>query len=181
MNFLKRRLVYLAFCFVLLGWLEFTKAETSYWGQAQFGGSVLDTKTDSPVLRGSLGFQTGIRRQSFGLFLNAEANRSVEFSSNRNDIDFLQVGPGLDFILPRRQLRTSISFGPTVLTRASHLKTGWRGWFVDIRPVSIRFPLKSGGILELTPLAIDITHPSDDSSDAMYSNFTGISYEWSVK
>ena len=153
---------------------------TEFWTQVQGAVSVLDTRTDTPVQRLNVGAQFGARPERFGLFLNVEMNRSVDFGRVSPDVDFIQVGPGLDYFWKERRLRSSISAGPTFLTRDSGGEpAGKRGWFVDVRPISVRYALESGAVFELTPLAVDISKTQDEFT--MYGNFVIVAYEWTSR
>lgn len=156
---------------------------TDYWVQAQGALSILDTRTDTPVQRLSAGVQLGLRPGGrFGVFLNAEMNRSIDFGRVSPDVDFVQVGPGVDYFWRERHLKSSISAGPTFLTKeAGGEPAGRRGWYVDIRPVSIRYPLEGGGVFELTPLSVDISRPADRDEFSMYGNFVIVAYEWDAR
>lgn len=153
-----------------------------YWAQAQVSASFLDTKTDTPVIGTSLGTQFGMRFGSFGFFLNTEFVRSATDSTVYPSVEYLQVGPGLEWLLNEYNLRSSVSSGWTRLTSdAGTGRQGDTGWYLDFRPVSVRFPQKSGGVIEFSPLTIDISIPTSDSALARYGHYVNLSYEWATR
>ncbi len=177
------RLTPLFFCLLLMtyaaeGQVTPEAQGAQLWLQAHAAGSPLDTKTDSLVQRLSAGLQTGIRFQTWGLFLHLEMHRSIGYDRVQPDIELIQVGPGVEYLWGGHTLRSSVSIGATSLTRAAGEEVaGHRGWYIDLRPVSVRFPVASG-VVEFFPIYIDISVPTHDSELEMYSNFIGISYEW---
>ncbi len=102
----------------------------------------------------------GYRHKSQGIFAIIEEDRISDFTLDDTHIDLLNIGFGYEALLFLGRIRFSISAGMSVLLSPTDIdEPGEKGWFVDVRPTSLRWPITDKSVIEFTPLTLDIVAP----------------------
>lgn len=153
----------------------------AYWAQVGVGGTIYDPRRDLIAPRFSFGGQFGRRFGRMGVFGNFELDRSVDLSQEVKQLDILHLGPGGEMLFLFGRLRSSISLGLALLNSDTDIdKKGKIGWYVDLRPIAVRWSLRDRGAIEFTPLSIDVSIPVTNGIPLiLFAYFTSVSIEWS--
>lgn len=149
------------------------------WAQGQIGGSVYDPGQENPAARGSIGLQIGRRVGSIGTYCNLSIDQAIETKPDQDTISFTQLGLGVDYLTPSGSLRVSASGGISILNADNKDRSaGTRGWYSELRPISVRWPVASKNIMELSPLALEVTQPLGDASLTIFAQYLKLSFGW---
>jgi hypothetical protein len=70
------------------------------------------------------------------------------------------IGFGGEYLAAGGLLRTSLAFGPSILTIPTSVDSGASvGFFVDLRPLGLRFDLGAGWLFGVDPLSLTLLMP----------------------
>lgn len=152
----------------------------SLWLQAQGGGSFYDARRETVLGRLSPGLQFGRRYREFGVFAHIELDRSFDFTQEVKRLDVLHLGIGGEWLQFLGRVRSTASAGVALLISDTDIDNrGKAGYFVDIRPVSIRWGVGRANAIEVTPLSLDLSVPVAQGLPLLlFSYFTVVSFEW---
>jgi len=127
-------------------------------------GAVLNDGVGGANLTVSAGYggRAGYRRGALGFFAEITCDRWL---ATEADLGFvpgvLDFGIGAEALFAGGRIRTSIAGGgSTLLFDAAFHGAGETGVFVDLRPLSLRFPLWPGLVLELSPIGFAVVSPA---------------------
>ncbi|MEO0322267.1 MAG: hypothetical protein AAF447_04885 [Myxococcota bacterium] len=71
------------------------------------------------------------------------------------------VGAGVERVWARGRLRSALTLGLSILNGDTPLhQRGTSGFFVDLRPVALRWPVHAHVAVELTPLGLNLLAPA---------------------
>lgn len=153
------------------------------WVQVELGGSFYDTRREVFSPRINVGLLGGYRFENLGLFSLVELDHNWDFTQETDTLSLLNVGVGFEGLYVLGHARTSAIAGVTVLLEETDLdEAGTLGWFLDIRPVSIRWAIGEQAAFELTPVGLDLTVPVTDGIPLVLVSFmTRVGFEWSLR
>jgi len=153
----------------------------SYWLQAGLSGSFYDANDEVLGGRLSAGLQLGKRLKNYGFFGSVEFDRNYDFTLDTEKLNVLNVGMGGEYLSFLGHTRSSITLGFSILLSDTDIdEKGEVGWFIDLRPASLRWGMGKKSVLELTPLSLDIIAPVTTGIPlVVVSYMTVLSYEWS--
>jgi len=128
------------------------------------------TLSDAPDRRGlSPGFgyagRAGLRWQDWGAFVEAGQSAWVATAtSNDLVVGVFNFGVGGEHLLVDERIRMSAAVGSsTLLSDVAFDEAGSTGWFIALRPISVRWPLFESHTLELTPISAVLMQPDFSS------------------
>lgn len=158
---------------------EVIRSDT-WWVQAQLGGALYDARRDLFVGRWSPSVQVGRRFDSIGFFGMVEFDQTFDFTLETESLRLLNMGVGVESLAFLGHVRSSFAVGTTVLLSNTTLdEAGELGWFIDIRPGSLRWGMGEEWAFELTPISVDIVAPITSGIPlVIYSYMTILSVEW---
>lgn len=153
------------------------------WAQVELGGSFYDTRREVISPRVNVSLLGGYRFENIGVFSLVELDHNWDFTQETDTLTLLNTGVGVEGLYVLGRARTSAIAGLSVLLEETDLdKAGTLGWFVDIRPVSIRWAIGDRAAVELTPIGLDLTVPVTDGIPLVLVSFmTRLGVEWSVR
>jgi hypothetical protein len=126
------------------------------WANSSLGVSyrVLGQKRFSAVA------QVGYRINRSGPYLHLEHSRIHNFATMQNLLTISNIGIGYENLWLLGILRTSFSLGASILNTKTDVDTaGTWGYFLDIRPVDIRFSMKHNFVVFFAPLGFNVSIP----------------------
>lgn len=152
----------------------------SYWYQAHLGGAIYDARRETIVGRLSPGLQIGRRFAKLGYFINFEIDQTFDLSQEVKKLEVLHLGVGVEVLQFLGHVRSSISIGPAFLRSHTDIDSrGKTGWYIDARPASLRWAWGKQGVVEFTPLSLDVSVPVTKGLPlVLFSYFTVLSLEW---
>jgi hypothetical protein len=153
------------------------------WAQMEIGGGFYDTRREVISPRLNLGVLGGYRFESVGLLADVELDRNWDFTQETETLTLLNAGVGVELLYVLGHARSSAIFGTSVLLNSTDLDdAGTVGWFLDVRPVSIRWAIGSKAAVELTPIGLDLTVPVTGGIPLVLVSFmTRVGFEWSIR
>jgi hypothetical protein len=131
--------------------------------QAELHGSLLSDAADKSLLQGTFGygFRGGWRWSGWGAFLHVEQNLWLS-TELENEVVYgvINVGVGGEYTYANGFVRTSVTAGPSILAFDTVLdKAGTTGFFLDFRPVGLRWTVHERIVLGVDPLTFTIVAP----------------------
>lgn len=153
------------------------------WAQVELGGSFYDTRREVISPRVNAGVSGGYRFENLGLFTMVELDHNWDFTQETDTLTLLNAGLGGELLYVLGHARTSAVVGLSVLLEDTDLDgAGTVGWFLDVRPVSIRWAIGEKAAFELTPVGLDLTVPVTDGIPLVLVSFmTRVGFEWSIR
>ncbi len=153
------------------------------WAQVELGGSFYDTRREVFSPRINAGLMGGYRFENLGLLALVELDHNWDFTQETDTLTLLNAGVGGELLYVLGHARTSAVVGVSVLLEDTDLdEAGALGWFLDLRPVSIRWAIGDKAAFELTPVGLDLTVPVTDGIPLVVVSFmTRVGFEWSVR
>ncbi len=144
------------------------------------GGSLLEARQEIFLPRWQPGLQVGRRFGRTGAFFTFQFNQSFDFTQEVKKLEVYHLGFGLDHVFLYGRVRTSAAAGLAILgTQTDFDNKGTRGWFLDVRPLSVRFSGLRNQTLELTPLSMNLSIPVARGIPLiLFSYFTTLSMEF---
>jgi hypothetical protein len=109
-----------------------------------------------------VGVTLGHRWSSFDAFLRAEADHwsDAREDGSRDHVLALNVGPGAGFTYAGGLVRSSLAGGMSLLLEPTDIdRAGSAGVFLDLRPVTLRWPIAARTWIGVTPLSLTVTMP----------------------
>lgn len=160
--------------------LEPLQRSRSYWLQIGVGGTLYDARREVLMGRWSSGVQIGRRRERWGYFLNVALDRSYDLTQETRVLDVVHVGPGVEGLQYLGHVRSSLSMGIAFLRSDTEIDNrGKTGWYVDLRPASLRWGWGRRGVIEFTPLAMNVSVPVTKGIPlVLFSYMTVFAVEW---
>ena len=141
-------------------WLDDVTRSNSRWYQLSVGGSIYDIRRETIVARWSPGFQVGRRFENAGYFLTLEFDQSFDFTQEVKRLDVFHLGLGVELLFFLGHVRSSLAAGASFLRSDTDIdEKGKTGWFLDLRPTSLRWAWGKKAAIEFTPLSVDATVP----------------------
>jgi hypothetical protein len=126
--------------------------------------SQTDDSTSPALIARAFGFsgRGGHRWDNKALFVSLEAQfwSSPSLDSKRQIAMAVNLGVGGEILCAGGMLRTSLALGPSLLAMPTDVDTGGSvGFFVDLRPLGLRFDLGGGLLLGVDPLSFTLLMP----------------------
>ncbi len=108
----------------------------------------------------SKALQTGYRFGRSGGFLHVEHAQIFGFTREQNKLTFINVGAGYENLWLLGRLRFSAALGASILTSKTDVDSeGTWGYFLDLRPVAIRWRLPLEFVFWVVPTAFNVSIP----------------------
>ena len=151
-----------------------------WWMQAGVGGTIYEARQGTFLPRWSPMVQFGRRFGRTGVFGQLAFDQSFDFTQELETLNVYHIGIGVERLALYGRIRASLTVGAAILGTATDFDVpGTIGWFIDARPISIRFPVFGSHIAELTPLSIAISVPVARGIPLiLFSYFTVLSMEF---
>jgi hypothetical protein len=122
-----------------------------------------DSNSPAAIARAfGLSGRGGHRWDNKALFVSLEAQfwSSPSLDSKRQLAMAVSLGVGGEFLAAGGLLRTSLALGPSLLAVPTDVDSGGSlGFFVDLRPLGLRFDLGGGVVLGVDPLSFTLLMP----------------------
>jgi hypothetical protein len=113
---------------------------------------------NSAAAGASLGYRWG----AVDAFLRAEADHwsQEREDGSRDQVLALNVGPGAGFTYAHERVRSSLAAGMSLLLVPTDIdRAGSVGVFLDLRPITLRWPLAGRTWIGVCPLSMTLTMP----------------------
>jgi hypothetical protein len=137
--------------------------------------SILSNVANWSFLAGSFGYgvRGGYRFKNIGVFAQFEHNLWVATEFDREVVQgAFNIGVGGEVIYANGFVRTSLAIGPSILAFDTYLdKAGTTGFFVDFRPVGLRWAVHKYLVIGLDPIAFAFVAPVLDGIPLMYTQY----------
>jgi hypothetical protein len=135
------------------------------------------------LFAGTFGYsgRGGWRFGQWGAFLQVEHNLWVTSELETEVVTgALNVGLGAEFTFANGVIRSSLALGPSVLLYDTPLDpAGSTGFFVDIRPLGVRFPFMDRFAVGFDPLGFSLVAPVLKGIPLVQLTYrTGLYVEW---
>jgi hypothetical protein len=138
-----------------------------YYAQGEINAALFAQTDDSnspAFIARAFGFsgRGGHRWHDKALFVSLEAQfwSSPALDSKRQIAMAINLGIGAEILSAGGLLRTSLAFGPSLLTIPTDVDSaGSLGFFVDLRPLGLRFAVGSGLLFGIDPLSFTLLMP----------------------
>ncbi len=142
--------------------------------------SVLTNVANWSFLAGSFGYAVrgGYRFKNIGIYALFEHNIWVATEFDQEVVQgTFNIGVGAEIIYANGFVRTSLAIGPSILAFDTYLdEAGTTGFFVDFRPVGLRWDVHKYLIVGLDPIAFAFVAPVLDGIPLMYTQYRTILY-----
>ncbi len=142
--------------------------------------SILSDVADWSFLAGAFGYgaRGGYRWNSWGVFLQVEHNMWIATEQKTAVVQgAVNVGIGADFVYADGFVRTSLALGPSILAFDTVLDdAGSTGFFVDFRPVGLRWAVHDYLAVGLDPITFALVAPVLGGIPLVYTQFRTIIY-----
>ena len=133
----------------------------------------------------NLGVEAGIRKPSYGLFFKADWNPwfSPQAVQDALKPGILNLGIGVEHLYFNDRCRFTASVGSSTLLFDTALDEAWTtGFFVELSPVSLRWPLTEELTLQVEPTSISLAMPVLSGIPLISFQYRhGVSLEWKPK
>ena len=138
-----------------------------YYAQGEINAALFAQTDDSnspAFIARAFGFsgRGGHRWHNKALFVSLEAQfwSSPALDSKRQIAMAINLGIGAEILSAGGLLRTSLAFGPSLLTIPTDVDSaGSLGFFVDLRPLGLRFDIGGGLLFGIDPLSFTLLMP----------------------
>ena len=132
--------------------------------QADLGLSILGEAGQREHLAQSfaVGMRGGVRWGRWGLFGQVEPAywRVTNMDGTNEPQGTLNLGVGGEMLSGEGLVRTALSVGPSILTRAGELdEPGTTGFFFDLRPMGLRWLIAERVVLGFDPISLTLMVP----------------------
>jgi hypothetical protein len=108
------------------------------------------------------GVTCGYRWRALDAFLRAEIDHwsDAREDGSRDQVLALNAGPGAAFTYAGGRVRSSLAGGLSVLLEPTDIdRAGSTGVFVDLRPITLRWPVAARTWIGVTPLSLTVMMP----------------------
>ena len=130
----------------------------------------------------NLGVEAGIRKPSYGLFFKADWNPwfSPQAVQDALKPGIMNLGIGVEHLYFNDRCRFTASVGSSTLLFDTALDEAWTtGFFIEVSPVSLRWPLTEELTLQVEPTSISLAMPVLSGIPLISFQYRhGISLEW---
>lgn len=163
--------------------LEPAERNHSLWLQGDLAGSFYDARRDVYIGQMSAGLSVGWRFNEVGVYLMGEYDRTSEFTLETDTLHLLNLGVGVELLSFLGRVRSAIAVGTSSLLQSTEVDgAGNTGWFIDARPVALRWPVGDSTTLQLAPITLDVRAPVPDGLPLIMTSYmTVFSVEWSAQ
>lgn len=153
-----------------------------WWLQAGLAAAVYDARRDVVIGRFSPAMSGGYRFGRLGVFGVVEYDQTVDFTIDTDHLHLLNLGVGIELLQFLGHVRSALAVGASVLLDDTLIdEAGETGWFVDLRPGSLRWGFGEDFAVEVAPLAFDVVAPVTQGLPlVVFSYTTVLSVEWSA-
>jgi hypothetical protein len=138
-------------------------------------GSILTNVANWSFFAGSFGYSVkgGYRFNNIGVFAQFEHNLWVATEFDREVVQgAFNIGVGAEVIYANGFVRTSLAIGPSILAFDTYLdKAGTTGFFIDFRPVGLRWSVHRYLIIGLDPISFAFVAPVLDGIPLLYTQY----------
>ncbi len=142
--------------------------------------SLLSDIADRSILAGTFGyaFRGGVQWRAWEFFIHAEHNLWVATELEAKVVTgAFNLGLGASWSYANGFIRTSAAVGPSILTFDTTLDdAGSVGFFVDLRPVGLRWQLDEHWLLGVDPLAFALVVPVLDGIPLVRVEYRSLGY-----
>lgn len=134
--------------------------QNRWFNGVEVGASLIEARQEILLPSWQPGFQVGRRFGRTGVFFHFEYNESFDFTQEVKKLEVYHLGVGVDHLFLYGRVRTALSTGLAILgTQTDFDEKGTKGWFLDARPLSVRFDAFGKGVFEVTPLGLNVSIP----------------------
>jgi hypothetical protein len=151
-------------------------------GALSLGAGLLLRDSNALARTFALGFAGGYRWGRVSLFGQLEGNfwRSLKLDHTEEVVMATNVGVGADVLSAEGLVRSSLALGPSILTIPTSIDKRWSvGFFVDLRPVGLRFAIADRWVLGVDPITLALVLPELDNIPLVELQFRTAAYvEW---
>ena len=153
-----------------------------WWMQFGIGGTIYEARQGEFMPRWSPGLQFGRRYGRFGVFGQLAFDESFDFTQEIKTLNVYHVGIGIERLALYGRIRASATVGAAILgTQTDFDEVGTIGWFIDLRPISLRWTPFGQHVMELTPLSVAVSVPVARGIPLiLFSYFTVLSIEFAA-
>jgi len=127
------------------------------------------------LLSGSFGYgaRGGYRFKNFGIFLHLEHNMWLAMEHDTEVVHgAVNLGLGGEFIYGNGLVRTSLALGPSILAFDTVLDdAGETGFFLDVRPLGLRFAVHELLVIGLDPITFSLVAPVLGGIPLIYAQY----------
>lgn len=149
----------------------------------ELNGSLLNDVEDRRPMGDSFGYdvKAGWRWKTLGVFFQFEQNLWVTSQFEMGVAQgVVNLGVGLEINYLGGYARTSVSLGPSILLFDTAVdRAGSTGFFLDVRPIGMRWPINRFFAITLDPISFAIVAPVLDRFPLMMIQFrTTLGFEF---
>ena len=141
--------------FLLLGTFHGAHASSSFFMTSQSGVSLNSASMN-------LGVEAGIRKPSYGIFAKADWNPWFATQDIQDSLKpgVLNLGVGIEHLYFNERCRFTFTAGTSTLLFDTALdEAATTGFFMEVVPVSLRWPLNDELTLQIEPTSISLVVP----------------------
>ncbi len=142
--------------------------------------SILSDVADWSFLAGTFGYAVkgGYRWHGFGLFAQFEHNLWIATEQKTEVVQgAFNIGVGADLVYANGFVRTSLAVGPAILAFDTVLDdAGTTGFFLDLRPVGLRWAVHELMVIGLDPITFALVAPVLGGIPLIYTQYRTILY-----
>ena len=141
--------------FLLLGTFQAAHASSSLFMTSQSGVSLNSTSMN-------LGLEAGIRKPSYGIFAKADWNPWFATQDIQDSLKpgVLNLGVGIEHLYFNERCRFTFTAGTSTLLFDTALdEAATTGFFIEVVPVSLRWPLNDELTFQIEPTSITLAVP----------------------
>jgi len=138
-------------------------------------GSLLSDAANRSMLGGSFGYgaRGGYRWNGWGLFASLEHNMWLATEYQTEVVQgAINISVGVELTYARGFVRTSLAVGPSILAADTILDdAGTTGFFIDFRPVGLRWAVHEKLALGLDPIGFALVAPVLGGIPLIYAQY----------
>ncbi|MCP4675179.1 MAG: hypothetical protein GY854_06665 [Deltaproteobacteria bacterium] len=142
--------------------------------------SILSDVADWSFLAGTFGYgaRGGYRFNSWGIFCQVEHNMWIATEQKTEVVQgAVNIGVGADVVYANGFVRTSLALGPSILAFDTVLDdAGTTGFFLDFRPVGLRWAVHDYLAIGLDPITFALVAPVLGGIPLVYTQYRTIIY-----
>ena len=156
--------------------------ENAWWSAVDVGVSAYDPRRDVLIARWTPGLAVGRRFSTYGFFGTVQFDQSLDFTLDLAELSVVNVGIGAEYLSFLGHVRSSLMVGSSILiTRTPIDEPGEVGWFIELRPGSLRWAISDAFTLEFSPIALDVIAPVTEGIPLVIYAYTSVlAVEWDM-
>lgn len=153
------------------------------WVRLHLGATPFDARRELYLGRFVTAVSAGYRFSEMGVFGEVEYDATFDFTRETERLSLVNVGLGGEWLFFGGKVRTAVVAGASILAEPTVIdEAGTAGWFVDVRPLAIRWGVGRSWAIELTPLTFDFATPVTKGLPlVLTSYFSLLAGEWSLQ